>query len=70
MFPQCLANLGCLKGKFSGRDDDDTLNLVFLGIDPLEARNNKSGGLARSILCTGQDVSPCKGDRDTLLLDG
>lgn len=70
MLAERLANLRCLQGELSSGDQDDALNFIFLGIDPLEARDDKSGGLARSILCAGQNVPPCKGDRNTLLLDG
>jgi len=69
MLSQCLAHLRGLHGEFSGRDEDQALDLGDLGIDLLQCRDDKSGRLAGSILGTRKNVLAGESDGDALLLN-
>lgn len=69
MFPQVLADLGCLECQFAGGHQDERLNLRCFGIDVLEDRNNVGCGLAGAVLRAGEDVSACQSNRNRFLLN-
>lgn len=60
----------CLESKFAGRDEQKSLDLVDVWVDPLERWNDEGRGLACAVLGASQDISPCQRNRDGLFLDG
>jgi hypothetical protein len=58
-----------LEGQFSGVTENDARDLAVDGLELLQGRENKDGGLTHTRLGLAEDVLTQDGLRDTLLLD-
>lgn len=65
-----LANLGCLHGEFSGRDQDKTLDLVDFGVDLLESGDDEGSCFAGSVLGARKNITPGERNWNAFFLDG
>lgn len=67
---ESLCDLTCLERQFTGGDEEDSLDLVLLGVELFERRDDVGGGLSRSVLGTRENVATGECDGDGLFLDG
>lgn len=65
-----LADLRCLEGELTGRNEEEGLDLLDFGVDTLKGRDDEGGGLARSVLGASEDIATGEGDRDGFFLNG
>jgi hypothetical protein len=70
MLAQVFAHLGRLERKLTRRNEEEGLNLGNGDVDPLEGGNDEGGGLARAVLCAGENVALGESKGDGLFLNG
>lgn len=69
MFAEGLADLCCLKGELTGRDEEEGLDVVLFEVDLFERGDDEGGSLSSSVLCTGENVSSSEGNGYGFFLD-
>jgi hypothetical protein len=67
VFSQRLANLTCLQRQFTGRDEDQGLDMVLVWIDLFQDGNDKGRSLSSAVLCTREYISASQGNWDAFL---
>lgn len=68
MFSEDFTNLRGLESKFTGRDEEECLDLVLIDVDLLKGGYDKSSGFACAVLCTSKNISFGEGDGDGFFL--
>ena len=69
MFAEGLADLCCLEGELTGRDEEEGLDVVLFEVDLFERGDDEGSGLSGSVLCTGKNISSSEGNGYGFFLD-
>ena len=69
MFPENLADLGCLQGELAGGHEEQGLDLWLIDVDLLERGDHKGCGFAGTVFRACKDVALCESDGDGFFLD-